>query len=88
MAINGNTKSAVDTLLTSDTTTETQFKTGLTHITSELDSLEVHVGSLDTWTVEESAGVLYFKVNNVAKMKLDGSGNLTVTGNVTAYGTV
>lgn len=88
MAINGNTKAVVDTLLTSDTTTETQFKTGLTHITTELDSLEVHIGTLNTWTVEEVSGVLYFKVNNVAKMKLDGSGNLTVTGNVTAYGTV
>jgi len=40
------------------------------------------------WTVVESAGVLYFKHNGTNKMKLDSSGNLTVTGNVTAYGTV
>lgn len=41
-----------------------------------------------TWKVYESAGVLYFEVSGVAKAKLDGSGNLTVVGNVTAYGTV
>ena len=41
-----------------------------------------------TWTVTESGGVLYFAVSGVNKAKLDGSGNLTVVGNVTAYGTV
>lgn len=40
------------------------------------------------WTVKESGGVLYFAVSGVNKMKLDASGNLTVVGNVTAYGTV
>lgn len=44
--------------------------------------------SAATWTVEESGGVLYFKVSGVNKAKLDSSGNLTVVGNVTAYGTV
>jgi len=39
MAINGKTKAVVDTLLTSDTTTETQFKTGLLDITSEIDGI-------------------------------------------------
>lgn len=41
-----------------------------------------------SWTVYESAGVLYFAVSGVAKAKLDSSGNLTVIGNVTAYGTM
>ncbi len=41
-----------------------------------------------SWSVYESAGVLYFAVSGVAKAKLDSSGNLTVVGNVTAYGTV
>ena len=41
-----------------------------------------------TWTVEEDGGVLYFKVSGVNKAKLDASGNLTVVGNVTAYGSV
>lgn len=40
------------------------------------------------WTVTESGGVLYFKYGGVNKMKLDSSGNITVSGNVTAYGTV
>lgn len=48
------------------------------------------VGSLATtnWTVTESGGVLYFKYSGVNKASLDSSGNLTVVGNVTAYGTV
>lgn len=40
------------------------------------------------WTVVESGGSLYFKYNTVNKMKLDSSGNITVVGNVTAYGTI
>jgi hypothetical protein len=40
------------------------------------------------WRVTESAGVLYFAHNGVNRAKLDSSGNLTVAGNVTAYGTV
>ena len=43
---------------------------------------------LGNWTVTESAGVLYFATSGVNKMKLDASGNLTVVGNITAYGTV
>lgn len=43
---------------------------------------------LTTWNITESGGVLYFSVSGVNKAKLDSSGNLTVTGNVTAYGTV
>ena len=44
--------------------------------------------SASTWTVSESGGVLYFAVSGVNKAKLDASGNLTVVGNVTAYGSV
>lgn len=44
--------------------------------------------SSTNWTVEEIAGVLYFKYGGVGKAKLDSSGNLTVTGNVTASGTI
>jgi len=40
------------------------------------------------WVVSEAAGVLYFSTLGVNKMKIDASGNLTVVGNVTAYGTV
>jgi hypothetical protein len=50
----------------------------------------VNVTTVDfgDWTITESAGVLYFATGGVNKMKLDASGNLTVTGDVTAYGTV
>lgn len=40
------------------------------------------------WTITESSGVLYFATGGTNKMKLDASGNLTVVGNVTAYGTI
>lgn len=41
-----------------------------------------------TWSVKEVDGVLYFAVSGANKAKLDASGNLTVVGNVVAYGTV
>ena len=40
------------------------------------------------WTVIESGGFLYFRNSGVNKMRLDPSGNLIVTGNVTAFGTI
>lgn len=40
------------------------------------------------WKVNESGGVLFFEYNGVKKMKLDSSGNLTVTGDITAFGGV
>jgi len=40
------------------------------------------------WTITESGGVLYFATSGTNKMKLDASGNLTVVGDMTAYGTV
>lgn len=43
---------------------------------------------LGNWTVTESAGVLYFATGGVNKMKLDASGNLTVVGDITAFGTI
>lgn len=50
----------------------------------------VNVTSIDfgAWTITESAGVLYFASNGTNKLKIDASGNLTVSGNVTAYGSV
>jgi len=43
---------------------------------------------LGNWTVTESGGVLYFATGGVNKMKLDSSGNLTVVGDVTAFGVI
>ena len=52
---------------------------------STLNATTVDLGN---WTVTESSGVLYFATGGTNKMKLDASGNLTITGDVTAYGTV
>lgn len=43
---------------------------------------------LGNWTVRDIGGVLYFAAGGVNKMKLDGYGNLTVVGNIVAYGSV
>jgi hypothetical protein len=40
------------------------------------------------WTVTESSGTLVFRSSGTSRMRLDASGNLTLTGNVTAYGTI
>lgn len=45
-------------------------------------------GGTQNWTVTASGANLTFAYNGVNRMRLDGSGNLTVTGNVTAYGTI
>ena len=39
------------------------------------------------WTVVESGGKLFFKYGGVNKMSLDSSGNMIVTGDITAFGT-
>lgn len=50
----------------------------------------LNAGTVDlgNWTVTESAGTLYFATGGTNKMKLDASGNLIVTGDVTGFGTV
>lgn len=56
--------------------------------TATIPTANISTADFGAWTVTESSGVLYFKHSGTNKMKLDSSGNLTVTGNVTAYGTV
>ena len=45
-------------------------------------------GGTQNWTVAASGTNLTFAYNGVNKMRLDSSGNLTVTGDVTAFGTI
>lgn len=45
-------------------------------------------GAASTWSFTLSGNNLIIKYGGVGKAKLDTSGNLTVTGNVTAYGSV
>ena len=56
--------------------------------TATITTANVTTVDLGDWTITESAGVLYFATGGVNKMKLDATGNLTVTGDVTAYGTI
>ena len=62
--------------------------TSATITTVNATTANITTVDLGNWTVTESAGVLYFATSGVNKMKLDASGNLTVVGNITAYGTV
>jgi hypothetical protein len=50
---------------------------------STLNASTVNLGA---WTVTQSGTDLKFAYNGTNRMKLDASGNLTVEGNVTAYG--
>jgi len=53
-----------------------------------LTGTTVNAGTVDlgNWTITEVSGVLKFSTGGVARMKLDASGNLTVEGDVTAFG--
>jgi hypothetical protein len=55
-------------------------------ITTPIFSGTVTLGT--NWSVTETAGVLYFAYSGVNKAKMDSSGDLTVVGNVIAYGTI
>lgn len=63
--------------------------TGTTTIpTANITTANITTIDLGEWTITESANVLYFAIGGVNKMKLDATGNLTVAGDVTAFGTV
>lgn len=60
----------------------------LTNCTGTASGLSAGSITTTNWTVSESGGKLYFAYGGTNKASLDSSGNLIVTGNVTAYGTV
>ena len=64
------------------------ISTSLSVPTATVTTANITTVDLGDWTIYESAGVLYFATGGVKKMKLDASGNLTVTGNVIGYGSV
>ena len=74
-------KSKLDGIETGATGDQTQ---------SDINGLGITATGVDlgNWTLTESAGVLYFATGGTNKMKLDASGNLTVVGDVTAFGTI
>lgn len=53
-----------------------------------LASVITITGGTQSWTVTASGANLTFAYNGTNRMRIDSSGNLTVVGNVTAYGTV
>jgi hypothetical protein len=74
--INAKAPSASPTLTTPTLTTPT------------LASVITVTGGTQSWTVTAAGTNLTFAYNGVNKMRMDSTGNLTVTGNVTAYGTI
>ena len=68
-----------------DTKAELAGSTGQAFSASTLNATTVDLGA---WTVTESSGVLHFATGGTNKMKLDASGNLTVVGDVTGFGTI
>jgi hypothetical protein len=73
---------------TGTVTIPTAAVTTATITTATITTANVTTVDLGNWTITESAGVLYFATGGVNKMKIDASGNLTVVGDVTAFGTV
>lgn len=78
----------IDGKLAEGDTAATLTVTTLTSTTANITTANIVTVDLGDWTVTESAGVLYFATGGTNKMKLDSSGNLTVVGDVTAYGTL
>jgi hypothetical protein len=71
----------------------TKLASGGTLSTATITTLTTTTGNITTvdlgnWTITEAAGILKFATGGVNKAKLDASGNFTVVGDVTAYGTI
>jgi hypothetical protein len=67
---------------------DAKLATGGTIATGTITTLNSTTVDLGNWTVTEAAGVLKFATGGVNKAKLDASGNFTVVGDVTAFGTI
>jgi hypothetical protein len=67
---------------------QTQMNTKAPSANPTLSGTITVTGGTQSWTAVASGTNLTFAYNGVNKMKLDSDGNITVIGNVTAYGTV
>lgn len=95
--LNGNWD-ALDTLLAGVTATEFSYLDGVSsNIQAQLNDITTTptfatsvtlTGAASNWQFALSGNDLIISYGGVNKAKLDTSGNLTVTGNVTAYGTL
>ena len=59
----------------------------LATVSSTVSSLSARV-NFTNWVIRQSSNSLYFIANGINVGSLDTSGNLTVIGNITAYGVV
>jgi hypothetical protein len=67
---------------------QTQLGTKAPSISPTLSGTITVNGGTQSWTAIASGTNLTFAYNGVNKFRIDSSGNITVTGNVTAYGTI
>ena len=74
----------------SNITTNNAKVTNSDQTQSDVNALGVTATSVDlgNWTITEAGGVLKFTTGSTDSAKLDASGNLTVIGNITAYGSI
>jgi hypothetical protein len=86
---NFNGTTTVPTVSTGDSSTNAASTALVANKIAAITSVPsaVQLGSTN-WTVLESGGYLYFRYGGANKMRLDSSGNLVTTGNITAYGSI
>lgn len=84
--VSGNAGTVTNGVYTTGTQTVGGTKTFSNPIVGSVTGSAATVATTN-WTVAESAGKLVFSYGGVAKYSIDSSGNMIVTGNVTAYGT-
>jgi hypothetical protein len=56
--------------------------------TADITTANVTTVDLGDWTVTQTGSNLVFSTGGVGKMKLDASGNLTVVGDITGFGSI
>jgi len=78
----------LDTNFSQLDTRSTSLEDRATSLETRTTEIEGNVKNFNHWTFEEVSGVLYFKYDGVAKLKLDSAGNFTSVATVTSYGTL
>lgn len=84
--VSGNAGTVTNGVYTAGNQTIAGTKTFSSPIAGSITGSAVSLATTN-WTVAESGGKLVFSYGGVAKYSIDSSGNMIVTGNVTAYGT-
>lgn len=66
----------------------TNFYTAISNVTNATNATTATQLASTNWTVLESGGYLYFRYGGANKMRLDSSGNLAVTGDITGFASI